>query len=85
MTPQNHGSITSYASERVPIHISPLPLSRDTETAQQTAGDPHVNAQLRSHLSITPSLGWDVSAYFVDRLEFLGVPSYLAGHRNRPG
>ena len=25
---------------------------------------------------LTPNIGWDASAYFVDRLNFPGVPSY---------
>ncbi len=65
----------AYSFERVHMHTSPL--SQDGETALQTEGsDPHVEAQLRSHFSITPALAWDVAAYYVDRLIFLQVPSY---------
>ena len=64
-----------FAFERIHMHTNPL--SQDTGTAPETEGsDPHVKAQLRSHLSLSPSLGWNVSAYFVDRLNVLEVPSY---------
>lgn len=64
-----------YAFER--IHMLVNPQSQDTESVPRTEGsDPHVQAQLRSHFSITPSLGWDASVYFVDRLVFQGVPAY---------
>jgi iron complex outermembrane receptor protein len=64
-----------YAFERIHMHTNPL--SQDADTSAQTEGsDPHVKAQLRSHFSITPNVGWDVSAYYVDRLIALRVPSY---------
>jgi len=35
-----------------------------------------VQAQLRSHVELSQRWGWDVSAYFVDRLVAQSVPSY---------
>jgi iron complex outermembrane recepter protein len=65
----------SYDFERVHMHTSAL--SQDTETVLETEGsDPHMHARLRSHVSLAKTLAWDASAYFVDRLEALGVPSY---------
>jgi iron complex outermembrane receptor protein len=64
-----------YDFERIHMHASPL--SQDTQTVLETEGsDPHMHAQLRSHFSLTKSLAWDASAYFVDRLVVQGVPSY---------
>ncbi|MFZ0738061.1 MAG: TonB-dependent receptor [Candidatus Acidiferrales bacterium] len=64
-----------YAFERIHMHASPL--SQDTQTVPETEGsDPHAQAQLRSHVELPKSLGWDTSAYFVDRLIALDVPSY---------
>jgi iron complex outermembrane receptor protein len=65
----------SYNFERIHMHASPL--SQDTQTAPDTEGsDPHLQAQLRSHVTLTESLAWDGSAYFVDRLTSQGVPSH---------
>ncbi len=64
-----------YSFER--IHMETSPLSQDTETASETEGsNPDVEAQLRSHVDLSPSLKWDSSAYFVGRLVAQGVPSY---------
>lgn len=53
------------------------PPSADQETPlDDEGGDPHVQAQLRSHLEVSKSLRWDASAYFVDRLMFDRIPSY---------
>jgi iron complex outermembrane receptor protein len=61
--------------ERIHMHASPL--SQDTQTASETDGsDPHVQAQLRSHVELSQKWAWDVSAYFVDRLVAQNVPSY---------
>jgi iron complex outermembrane recepter protein len=64
-----------YDFERIDMHASPL--SEDTQTAPETNGsDPHVTAQIRSHLELSQKWAWDASAYFVDRLIAQGVPSY---------
>jgi iron complex outermembrane recepter protein len=64
-----------YAFNR--IHMQTRALSQDMSTMESTDGsDPHVTAQLRSHLSLSERFDWDVSAYYVDRLVFQGVPSY---------
>lgn len=61
--------------ERVHMHASPG--SQDPSSAPETEGsDPHFRAQLRSHVAVTQRVGWDLSAYYVDRLIALGVPSY---------
>jgi iron complex outermembrane recepter protein len=61
--------------ERIHMHASPG--SQDSSTAPDTEGsDPRFRAQIRSHVSLTTRLGWDLSAYYVDRLVALGVPSY---------
>jgi iron complex outermembrane receptor protein len=65
----------SYDFERIHLHTSPL--SQDTETVPDTEGsDPHVQAQVRSHVELSQRLSWDTSANFVDRLLDQGVPSY---------
>jgi iron complex outermembrane receptor protein len=65
----------SYDIERFHMHVGAA--SRDTATAPDTEeSDPHLQAQLRSHLDLPHGLGWDASAHFVDRLVFLRVPSY---------
>ena len=57
------------------MHASPL--SQDTQTGVDVEGnDPHVSAQVRSHFSITSTLGWNVSVYYAGRLISLSVPSY---------
>lgn len=64
-----------YDFERFHMHLSPA--SQDTETVPDTEGsDPHMHAQLRSHFDLSKTLAWDTSAYFVDRVIFLGVPAY---------
>lgn len=65
-----------YDFERIHMHVSPL--SQDTQTVPDNEGsDPHMHAQLRSHLVLKPNLTWDTSAYFVDRLVFQHVPAYV--------
>ena len=65
----------SYDFERIHMHNSPL--SQDTQTVPETEGsDPHVHAGLRSHFELSKSVGWEASAYFVDRLISQSVPSY---------
>ena len=59
------------------IHMHSSPGSQDVDTAPDTEGsDPHFRAQIRSHVSVTTRLSWDSSAYYVDRLIALDVPSY---------
>ena len=66
---------SGYDFERIHMHTSAA--SQDTETSAETEGtDPHQHAQVRSHVDLSTKLAWDASAYFVDRLEFQGVPSY---------
>jgi iron complex outermembrane receptor protein len=64
-----------YDVERIHMHVGPA--SQDAQTSFDTENtDPDLQARLRSHLNLSHRLGWDASAYFVDRLIFLGVPSY---------
>jgi iron complex outermembrane recepter protein len=70
-----------YAFEQ--IHMHTLAASQDTMTARFVEGAvPTHSAQLRGHLQIAPSLGWDAAAYFVDRLNHEGptgnvvIPAY---------
>ncbi len=64
-----------YDFERIHMHLNPA--SQDTETVPSTEGtDPHLHAQLRSHVDLSKTLGWNVSTYFVDRITFQAVPSY---------
>ncbi|HXM63539.1 MAG TPA: TonB-dependent receptor [Terriglobales bacterium] len=64
-----------YAFEQ--IHMHPAPTSRDTSSALDAEGSTPVHgAQLRSHLDLVHGIGWDASAYFVDRLRGAAVPSY---------
>jgi len=64
-----------YAFERIHMHLAPT--SQDTGSVGQAEGStPTHSAQLRSHVALPHALFWDTSAYFVDRLADLGVPSY---------
>jgi iron complex outermembrane recepter protein len=64
-----------YAFEQIHMHVTPT--SRDTTSAVDAEGSTPVHgAQLRSHLDLVHNVGWDASAYFVDRLWGLDVPSY---------
>lgn len=59
------------------IHMHTLPGSQDTESAPEVDGsDPHMHAQLRSHVQLARGFAWDASSFFTDRLIFQGVPSY---------
>jgi iron complex outermembrane receptor protein len=65
----------SYDFER--IHMHRAAGSQDTETGPDTEGsDPHQHGRVRSRVDVTKSLTWNASAYFADRLEAQGVPSY---------
>lgn len=64
-----------YDFERIHMHASPP--SQDTQTAPETNGsDPHVTAQVRSHVELSKRWSWDVSTYFVDRLMAEEIPAY---------
>jgi iron complex outermembrane receptor protein len=57
------------------MHLDPT--SRDTTSILDAEGSSPVNgAQLRSHFDPARRVGWDVSAYFVDRLRSGQIPSY---------
>ncbi len=59
------------------IHMHTYRTSTDFGSVLLTEGnDPHVQAQLRSHLNVWRDLGWNCSANFVDRLIAQRVPSY---------
>jgi iron complex outermembrane recepter protein len=65
----------SYDFERLHFHRSPG--SEDLTTGPSTEGsDPRQHARLRSHVDVTRRIGWNVAAYFTDRLPAQGVPSY---------
>jgi iron complex outermembrane receptor protein len=64
-----------YAFEQVHLHVDAT--SRDISSVPQEEGSSPVHsAQLRSHLNLPHGIGWDASAYFVDRLESGAIPSY---------
>jgi len=64
-----------YGFER--LHMRVAPTSQDTTSAAEAEGStPAHAAQLRSHLDLSHGFAWDSSAYFVDRLVAIGVPSY---------
>ena len=64
-----------YAFEQIHMHLDPT--SRDTTSILDAEGSSPVNgAQLRSHFDPARRVGWDVSAYFVDRLRSGQIPSY---------
>jgi iron complex outermembrane receptor protein len=64
-----------YAFERFHMHVTRGSL--DTPGVADVGGvDPHLHAQLRSHLELSKKLTWDAAAYFTDRANFQGVPSY---------
>jgi iron complex outermembrane recepter protein len=59
------------------LHIHRDPASTAVSTPATIEGSsPREQAQLRSHLELTPRWAWDASAYFVGRLPALGIPSY---------
>jgi iron complex outermembrane recepter protein len=64
-----------YAFEQIHMHLKPG--SQDTTSVAEAQGaSPVHSAQLRSHLRLWRGLGWDASAYFVDRLTDPAVASY---------
>jgi iron complex outermembrane recepter protein len=59
------------------VHIYRSAASNDTSTAPSINGkSPREQAQLRSHLELSPHWEWDASAYFVGRLPAEQLPSY---------
>ena len=64
-----------YAFETIHMHTAPTSL--DTTSVLSAEGSsPDHSAQIRSHVDLPYGLGWDASAYFVDRLRSLNIPSY---------
>jgi iron complex outermembrane receptor protein len=58
-------------------HISGNPTSADVTSVKTFEGNsPREQAQLRSHLELTPRWKWDASVNFVGRLPASQVPSY---------
>lgn len=59
------------------LHVYRDPTSNDATSAESIQGSsPREQAQLRSHLELTPRLKWDAAVYFVGRLPAPQVPSY---------
>ncbi len=59
------------------MHLHKFADSLDTTSAQSTeGGTPDHQAQLRSSVSLPKNLQWNASAYFVNRLPALAIPSY---------
>ena len=57
-----------YAFEQIHMHLDAP--SQDTSSVFESEGSSPVHsAQLRSHINLRHGIGWDVSAYFVDRLK----------------
>ena len=58
-------------------HVHRDPGGHDLETGFTTEGTiPNHQAQVRSQVRLLSQLRWNASAYFVDRLPYLVVPSY---------
>jgi iron complex outermembrane recepter protein len=59
------------------LHMHRDPTSTDTTSVANLEGSsPREQAQLRSHLDLTPRWKWDAAVYFVGRLPALHIPSY---------
>jgi iron complex outermembrane recepter protein len=59
------------------LHVYRDPTSTDATSIESLEGNsPREQAQLRSHLELTPRWKWDASVYFVGRLPASHVPSY---------
>jgi len=64
-----------YAFEQIHMHLAPT--SQDTTSILDAeGGSPVDSAQIRSHFDLPHRVGWDASAYFVDRLRSGRIPSY---------
>jgi len=64
-----------YAFQVVHMHLE-APSQDEESKAEAEGSNPRHAAQLRSHFRILPSLSWDASAYFTDRLADPAIPSY---------
>ena len=65
----------SYDFER--LHFHRAAGSQDLQTGPSTEGStPRQQARLRSHVDVTRDVGWNLAAYFTDRLAAQDVPSY---------
>jgi iron complex outermembrane receptor protein len=59
------------------MHLHPFQGSRDvTDAAGTEGGTPDHQAQLRSSVSLPRNFQWNSSAYFVNRLPAVSIPSY---------
>jgi iron complex outermembrane receptor protein len=59
------------------MHLHPFAGSQDfTDAAGTEGGSPDHKAQMRSSVSLPWNLRWNVSAYFVNRLPAVSIPSY---------
>ena len=59
------------------MHLHRTATSQDLTGPTETAGNlPNHQAQLRSHVDLASHWQWNTTAYFVDRLIAVGVPSY---------
>jgi iron complex outermembrane receptor protein len=59
------------------MHLHPFAGSQDfTDAAGTEGGSPDHKAQLRSSVSLPWNLQWNASAYFVNRLPAVSIPSY---------
>jgi iron complex outermembrane receptor protein len=59
------------------MHLHPFAGSQDfTDASGDEGGTPDHQAQLRSSVSLPWNLQWNASAYFVNRLPALSIPSY---------
>jgi iron complex outermembrane receptor protein len=59
------------------MHLHPFTGSQDITTAPGTAGGaPDHQGQLRSNVNLPWKLQWNASAYFVNRLPAVSIPSY---------
>jgi iron complex outermembrane receptor protein len=61
----------------ISMHMHPFAGSQDfTDSSGDEGGTPDHQAQLRSNVSLPWNLHWNASAYFVNRLPAVSVPSY---------
>ena len=59
------------------MHLHPFAGSQDfTDAAGTEGGTPDHQAQLRSSITLPYNLQWNASAYFVNRLAAMSIPSY---------
>ena len=59
------------------MHLHPFAGSQDfTDAAGTEGGTPDHQAQLRSSVTLPHNLQWNASAYFVNRLPAVSIPSY---------